>query len=172
MPGRASPRVAAPGATKARERCRGFNALAELEALCVLGGGDFALGVHHVANLFRRVPLAARSGVAVEDPFADRIDRRHWAAPLYADDAFLLRHVSPSVATGLTLLLASAWPHVGASYRARIDARLAELPDDELARAWAVRGQPRWWAPPRASGQQTHFVVVEDAADHDVGIRR
>ena len=149
---------------KARERCRGFNALAELEALCVLGGGAFELGVHHVANLFRRLPLAERSGERHEDPFAERLDRRHWSWPLYEEDAYLLRQLGGSPATGLTLLVSAAWPRIGASYHERIARRLDELPDDELARAWSVRGQPRRWAPPRLAGEQVHFVVVDESA--------
>jgi len=177
MPPRVCPLVAP--LRKARIRCRGLNALAELEALCVLGGGSFELGVHHAANLFRRLPLAERSGQAFEAPFGEREDRRHWAWPLYEEDAYLLRHLAPSATTGLSLLLAAAWPHVGASYRERIDARLTDLPDDALARAWSVRAQPRRWAPPRTRGEQTHFVILErpapehgpDSIREDLGVR-
>lgn len=146
-----------------RERCRGFNALAELEALCVLGAGSFEVGVHHAANLFRQLPLAARSGMPHPDPFADRQDRRHWSWPLYARDAFLLKQLGGSASTGLTLLVGAALPRVAPGYRERIARRLEELPDDGLARAWAVRGQPRRWTPPRPRrGEQVHFVEAGD----------
>lgn len=143
---------------------RGVNKLAELETLCALGGGSFEVGVHHAANLFREGPLARRSGAEVPDPFADRIDKRQWAARIYEEDAFLLDRMGGGLSLGLTHILGVAWPHV-APYRDRIAARLDALPDDGLARARMVRGDvPRWTPPPRR-GAQEHFVVVrEDAA--------
>lgn len=149
---------------------RGLNLLAELEALTALGAGRFEVGVHHALNLFRAFPLAERSGAPVEDPFADREDKRHWRLRLYEDDAILLRSIGSPVSIALTHVLAAAWPHMQSGYRERILARLAELPDDAMAKSWKAAGGAPWWEPPRAGGEQTH-LVVSDAALYDPGIR-
>jgi len=151
---------------------RGVNLLAELEALTVLGAGRFEVGVHHALGVFRGVPLADHNGAPVESPFAGRRDARHWRLKIYEDDAYLLGRMGSSVAVALTHVLGVAWPHVHSIYRARFDARLAELPDDALAASWKAAGGAPWWEPAPASGEQTHFVVSDVDAFHDAGVHR
>lgn len=151
---------------------RGVNLLAELEALAVLGGGRFEVGVHHALNVFRGFPLAEHHGAPVAHPFADRCDKRHWRLRIYEDDAILLRSIASPVSIGLTHVLAAAWPHVHSAYRERILARLAELPDDAMARSWKAAGGAPWWEPPAAGGEQTHFVVTDEGSIHDAGVLR
>lgn len=158
-----------PVRARPRRRVRGTNLLAELETLVVLGGGRFDVGVHLVANLFRAPELAARGGKPIELPFAERIDRRNWSATVYEEDAYLMERVGGGTSRVLEALLAHAWPRL-APYRERIDARLAELPDDGLARSWKAAGGAPWWTPPRAPTVQTH-LVLQDGSPFDAGIR-
>lgn len=155
-----------------RAPIRGLNLLAELEALTVLGAGRFEVGVRHALNVFRGAPIAEGSGDAVASPFAGRQDRRHWRARVYEEDAFLLSRMGSSASLALTHALGVAWPHVPAPYRERVEARLAELPDDAIARSWAAAGGAPWWEPPRVAGEQTHFVLDDPSALHDPGIAR
>lgn len=155
----------------ARAPIRGVNLLAELEALVVLGAGRFELGVHHAVNVFRGAPLAEHSGRAIESPFSGREDRRHWSARIYAEDAYLLARLASAPSLALTHVLGAAWPHVAAPYRERFAIRLEELPEDGIARSWKAAGGAPRWEPPRASGEQTHFVDAP-ASHHDLGIGR
>ena len=159
-------------ATSPRSVLRGVNLLAELEALTVLGAGRFEVGVRHALNVFRAAPIAEGSGAAVVSPFAGRQDRRHWSARVYEEDAFLLSRMGSSPSLALTHALGVAWPHVAAPYRERVLARLAELPDDGIARSWAAAGGAPWWQPPSVGGEQTHFVLDDTAALHDLGVQR
>lgn len=150
-----------------RRRVRGANLLAELETLVVLGAGRFDVGVHLVANLFRAPGLVARCAEPAPLPFADRIDRRHWAASVYEEDAALLAGAGGGTSLVLSALLAQAWPRL-APYRERIEARLAELPEDGIARAWKAAGGAPWWSPPAVPTQQTHLVLADTSeAFHD-----
>lgn len=144
--------------SRPRVRTRGVNRLAELEALVILGGGRFEVGVRFIANVFEDVPLAEQSGRAVPNPFAGREDVRQWVVRIYEDDDFRLRRMGSSVSVALSHLLGVAWDHVPSTYRERVAARLAQLPDDAMARAWRARGEVPYWEPPAASGVQTHFV--------------
>lgn len=148
-----------------REPCRGQNALAELEALVVIGGGSFDVGVHHVTNILRRVPIVQELQDYEGHLFDDKKDRRSWATPLYAGDISTLRNLGAGVSSGLSTALTLAWRHIPSAYHERIDERLAELPDDDLARPWRVRGQARWWSPPKPPGIQSHFVEADDTRD-------
>ena len=150
---------------------RGANLLAELEALVVLGAGRFDVGVHHVLNVFRGAPIAEHSGRPVPNPFLDRLDRRHWRARIYEEDAYLLARMASSPSLALSHVIGAAWPHVAAAYRERVTARLAELSDDGMARAWKAAGGAPWWEPPAIDGAQTHFVAP-NATQHDWGIGR
>lgn len=156
--------------SRPRVRVRALNLLAELETLVVVGGGRFDVGVHHVANLFRAPGLAARAASPVPLPFADRVDRRHWTAHVYEEDAYLMERIGGGTSLVLGALLAQAWPRL-APYRERIEARLAELPDDAMARAWKAAGGAPWWTPPAIPTRQTHLVVAEDDPFH-VDVRR
>lgn len=153
-----------------RRRVRGTNLLAELEALVVVGAGRFDVGVHHVANLFRAPGLVASVQAAADLPFADRADRRHWAATVYEEDAYLLERIGGGTSVVLSALFAHAWPRL-APYRARIEARLAELPDDGMARAWKAAGGAPWWTPPAVPTLQTHLVLADDGV-FDAGVAR
>lgn len=156
---------------RTRVRARGVNRLAELEALVVLGGGRFEVGVNYVVNLFEAVPLAGESGRRVPSPFAQREDVRQWVVRIYEQDDYRLRRMGSGVSVALSHLIGVAWDHVPSAYRERVDARLAQLPDDALARAWRARGEVPYWEPPAPSGDQTHFV--DDAATtHLLGVRR
>lgn len=161
----------APFDRRKRTAARGLNLLAELEAFCVLGAGRFDVGVHHALNVFRGAPLAEHAGQPVVSPFQGRIDRRHWRARLYEDDLYLLGRMGSSPSLALTHVLGAAWPHLGATYRERIVARLAELPDDGMARAWKAAGGAPFWEPPTQAGAQTH-LVVDEAGWRDVGVPR
>lgn len=159
-------------ATRPRHVVRGVNLLAELEALTVLGAGRFEVGVNFVLNVFEAVPLAEHSGVAAPTPFAGREDRRHWRARIYERDAYRLARMGSSVALALSHVVGVAWPHVPSGYRERFARRLEELPDDAMARSWKAAGGAPWWEPPRASGEQMHFLLDEPGAFHDVGVPR
>lgn len=162
---------ASPVARQARALVRGVNLLAELEALVVLGAGRFEVGVHHALNVFRGAPLADHSGKPVANPFAERIDRRHWRARVYEEDAYLLQRLASSPSLALSHVVGATWTHLAAPYRERIAARLAELPEDAMARAWSAAGGAPWWEPPASAGVQTHFVDPA-AAQHDWGVAR
>ncbi|HUR68662.1 MAG TPA: hypothetical protein VM370_05395 [Candidatus Thermoplasmatota archaeon] len=149
---------------------RGINGIAELEAICVLGGGKFEVGIHHAMNIFRGLPLASVSGTAIPEIFDGRTDKRLWARAVYEEDAYTLQRMSGGTSAALTLALSAAWPHVAAPYRERALARIAELPDDGLSRAWETVGGARWWAPPTTGTEQLHFVEASDIATHSLGI--
>lgn len=159
-------------AVSPRAPVRGVNLLAELEALTVLGAGRFEVGVRHALNVFRGAPIAEGSGASIASPFAGRQDRRHWRARVYEEDAFLLSRMGSSASLALTHALGIAWPHVPAPYRERVEARLAELPEDAMARSWAAAGGAPWWEPPAVPGEQTHFVLDDAEATHDLGVPR
>ena len=161
----------APIGRQARTAVRGVNLLAELEALVVLGSGRFEVGVHHALNVFRGAALAEQSGKPIASPFAQREDRRHWRASIYEEDAYLLARVGSSLSLALSHALGAAWPHVPAPYRERFEQRLAELPEDALARSWRAAGGAPWWEPPASPGVQTHFVDAR-AEQHDWGVER
>lgn len=155
-----------------RSAVRGLNLLAELEALTILGVGRFEVGVNHVMNVFRAVPIADASGVPVESPFTGREDRRHWRFRIYEDDAYLLARMGSSTSLALSHALGVAWPHVGTGYRERFAERLASLPDDKLARSWRAAGGAPWWEPPAVTGEQTHLVLDDPDALHHPGVVR
>lgn len=137
----------------------------------MLGAGRFEVGVHHALNVFRGAPLAEHAGQPIVTPFAGREDRRHWRARVYEEDSYLLARLASSPSIALSHVLGAAWPHVAAPYRERVAARLADLPEDGMARAWHAAGGAPWWEPPASPGVQTHFVAP-DATQHDYGVSR
>jgi len=138
----------------------GNNAVAELEGLCALGHGDFALGVHSLTNVLReRVAIAVELRDYPGHLFGHLKDRRDWVEGVYEDDAHLLAMLGGGVGHGISIALTVAWRHVPARDRERFLARLAELPDDDLAASRAVAGMSTpWHAPQTARGLQQHFA--------------
>lgn len=137
----------------------GNNAVAELEGLCALGHGDFALGVHHLANVLHRVPIATELRHYPGHLFGHLKDRRDWVENVYEDDARLLAMLGGGVGHGISIALTLAWRFIAAQERDRFLARVADLPDDDLAVARAAAGiPPLWHAPNTTRGLQQHFA--------------
>lgn len=163
-----------PGLARASlVRCRGENALAELETLVIVGGGSFQVGVNHVVSLLNRVPLVRTLQAYEGHLFDEWLDRRGWALPLYERDARILKELGRSVGVGLSTALTIALPHVAPAYDEPIQARLKEiLAEEEEAKAWRAKGILRRWSPPPSTLQQVHFVNEDEDPALDVGIGR